>query len=74
PLSQRVGLSIRLRETGELIVGLHEVGFPRPTRGIQLAIRQLAKWAVGLHPDTEVVASSLAQETAVALNGLSEKE
>ncbi|MCP4424950.1 MAG: hypothetical protein GY803_10685, partial [Chloroflexi bacterium] len=62
PLSQRVGLSIRLRETGELIVGLHEVGFPRPTRGIQLAIRQLAQWAVGLHPDTEVIASNLSGE------------
>ena len=59
PLAQRVGLSIRRKETGELVVGLHEVGFPRPTRGIQLAISQLAQWLAGLHPDTQIVANNL---------------
>lgn len=61
PLTQRVGLSIRQRKTGELIVGLHDVGFPRPTRGIQLAISHLAQWIASLHPGTEWVASNLAE-------------
>jgi hypothetical protein len=59
PLTQRVGLSVTRRQTGELVVGLHDVGFPRPTRGIQLAIAHLAQWIVGLHPETAVIAKNL---------------
>ncbi len=59
PLAQRVGLSIQQRQSGELIVGLHEVGFPRPTRGIQRAIAQLAQWLKGLHPDTQIITNNL---------------
>ncbi|MCB9421753.1 MAG: tRNA (guanosine(46)-N7)-methyltransferase TrmB [Ardenticatenaceae bacterium] len=59
PLTQRVGLSVFRRQTGELVVGLHDVGFPRPTRGIQLAIAHLAQWILGLHPDSTVIANNL---------------
>ncbi len=59
PLSQRVGLTIRQRRTGEFVVGLHEIGFPRPTAGIQLAIKRLADWVVGLSPDSEILQSNL---------------
>ena len=62
PLTQRVGLSVAQRQTGELVVGLHDVGFPRPTRGIQLAIAQLAQWILRLHPDSAVVASNIARD------------
>ena len=62
PLAQRVGLSVRRRPTGELVIGLHEVGFPRPTRGIQLAIVHLAQWIVSLHPDSAVETSNIAEE------------
>ena len=61
PLTQRVGLSIAQRQTGELVVGLHDVGFPRPTHGIQLAIAQLARWILGLHPDSAIVTSNIAE-------------
>jgi tRNA (guanine-N7-)-methyltransferase len=59
PMAQRVGLSIRRRRTGELIVGLHEIGFPRPTPGIQLAIERLSDWVVGLHPEGAIMQSNL---------------
>ncbi len=64
PLAQRVGLTIRRREPGDMVVGLHEVGFPRPTPGIQLAIAHLAHWVVGLDPASEIVRSTV--DTAVA--------
>ena len=63
PLAQRVGLTIRRREPGDMVVGLHEVGFPRPTPGIQLAIAHLAQWVVGLDPASEIVRSTV--DTAV---------
>ncbi|MEJ2749841.1 MAG: hypothetical protein P8183_18315, partial [Anaerolineae bacterium] len=59
PLTQRVGLSVIRRQTGELVVGLHDVGFPRPTRGIQLAIAHLAQWIMSLHPETAVITNNL---------------
>jgi hypothetical protein len=62
PLSQRVGIAIARRQTGELIVGLHDVGFPRPTRGIQLAIAHLAQWVLSLHPDSAIVTSNISEE------------
>lgn len=62
PLTQRVGLSVAQRQTGELVVGLHDVGFPRPTQGIQLAIAHLARWIMGLHPDSALLTSNIAEE------------
>jgi tRNA (guanine-N7-)-methyltransferase len=59
PLTQRVGLSVIRRQTGELVVGLHDVGFPRPTRGIQLAIAYLAQWIMQLDPETAVITNNL---------------
>lgn len=59
PLTQRLGLLIRQREKGDYVVKLHEVGFPRPTIGVQIAIAHLATWLVGLHPENAFVRSSL---------------
>lgn len=61
PLTQRVGLSVIRRQTGELVVGLHDVGFPRPTRGLQLAIAYLGQWIMSLHPDSALVTSNIAE-------------
>ncbi len=62
PLRQRVGLAVRRRPTGELVIGLHEVGFPRPTPGVQLAIAHLSQWIASLHPDTKIIASNIPQK------------
>lgn len=59
PLNQRLGLLIRQRERGDYVVKLHEVGFPRPTVGIQIAIAHLATWLVSLHPANKFIRSSL---------------
>jgi tRNA (guanine-N7-)-methyltransferase len=62
PLTQRLGLLIRQREKGDYVVKLHDVGFPRPTAGVQIAIARLAAWLVGLHPESRFVRSSLDRE------------
>jgi hypothetical protein len=54
-----VCLAIRLRQAGDLVVGLHELGFPRPTPGIHLAVHHLVEWLRSLHVDVKVVGSTL---------------
>lgn len=61
PLPQRVGLFIQERPNDELadgwqeyVIGLHELGFPRPTHGVHRAIAHLASWLVGLDGETVV--------------------
>lgn len=59
PLAQRVGLLVREREEGEYIILLHEVGFPRSTYGLHLAIATLSKWILNLENDGQVLKSNL---------------
>ena len=49
PLSQRLGLVLRQRESGNYVISLHELGFPRPTAGVHLAIGHLTRWLLALH-------------------------
>ncbi|MBK9050823.1 MAG: tRNA (guanosine(46)-N7)-methyltransferase TrmB [Chloroflexi bacterium] len=58
-LTQRVGLTIHQRDGNRYIVGLHELGFPRPTPGVQLAIRSVAEWLCSLHPENQVLSHNL---------------
>ncbi len=41
PIKQRLGLELRPRGSGEIVISLAELGFPRPTPGVHLAIRHL---------------------------------
>lgn len=57
PVAQRVGLTIRPRRAAGsgptpdgLIVGVHEMGFPRPTPGLHAAVAYLARWLLALDP------------------------
>ncbi len=59
PVTQRLGLVIRQREPGNYVISLHELGFPRPTLGVQRAIGQLANWLLGLHKDTKILHHNL---------------
>ncbi len=59
PLDQRLGLVIRQREAGTLLLQLHELGFPRPTRGVHQAIHLLAAWLLTLDPIGQVRHSNL---------------
>lgn len=65
PLTQRVGLQIRLRPSGDLVVGLHELGFPRPTSGVHTAVRHLAGWVINLHPAGQMVRHNLQARSGV---------
>ena len=58
-LNQHVALSIHQRDDGTMIVGLREIGFPRPTNGVHFAIHAVTQWLLGLHPDTVLVKSNL---------------
>ncbi|MBK8433687.1 MAG: tRNA (guanosine(46)-N7)-methyltransferase TrmB [Chloroflexi bacterium] len=63
PLPQRVALFIQGRTTpNEYIIGLHEIGFPRPTVGIHHAIAHLARWVIGLDERTVVLHHNLASQ------------
>jgi tRNA (guanine-N7-)-methyltransferase len=66
PLAQRVGLTIRPRGAerasegrGAIIVGVHELGFPRGTAGVQAAVIYLTRWLLSLYPDSHLVHSNL---------------
>jgi hypothetical protein len=58
-VAQRLGLVIRQREPGNYVISLHELGFPRPTIGVQRAIGQLASWFLGLHEEAKILHHNL---------------
>jgi len=60
PLAQRVGITVRQREGNTYVIGLSEIGFPRPTFGIQLAISGVAKRLLALDEKSVVVSQNLA--------------
>ncbi len=62
PHHQRVCLAVRRREAGDVVVSLHEVGFPRPTPGIHLAVYHLVEWLRTLHPGVEMLGTTLNPE------------
>lgn len=64
PILQRIGLEVRPRATGEIVIGLAEVGFPRPTRGVHLAIASLVQWLREEFPSLVIVQSTLQGEDA----------
>lgn len=59
PLVQRLALYIEPRPGGNIQIGLHDIGFPRPTPGIAFAIQQLGNWVNKLHPQTELVYTNI---------------
>jgi hypothetical protein len=63
PYHQRVCLAVRRRREGDIVVSLHELGFPRPTPGIHLAVHHLVQWLDALHPDVRVTTSTLNPKT-----------
>lgn len=64
PVTQRLALEMRPRATGDVVIGLHEVGFPRPTRGVHLAVHHLVRWLQELYPAMVVVQSTLKVDDA----------
>ncbi|MCL4870094.1 MAG: tRNA (guanosine(46)-N7)-methyltransferase TrmB [Anaerolineae bacterium] len=69
-LTQRVGLTIHQREAGRYIIGLHELGFPRPTPGVQFAIYTLAQWLCSLHPASHILSHNLNPDVGERLASL----
>ena len=59
PILQRIGLEMRPRAGGEVVIALAEVGFPRPTPGVHLAIYHLVQWLRDTFPATVVVSTTL---------------
>ncbi len=66
PIRQRLGLEIRPRANGEIVLGLAEVGFPRPTRGVHAAVAALSGWLRAEFPALIVVHAALQEEYAHA--------
>ncbi len=59
PFHQRVCLEIRQRRQGDFVISLAEVGFPRPTPGIHLAVNALVEWLQSQNSEIRVVNSTL---------------
>ena len=59
PILQRIGLEVRQRPTGDIVISLAEVGFPRPTGGVHLAIGHLVDWLREEYPSLVVVQTTL---------------
>lgn len=64
PILQRVGLEVRQRASGEVVISLAEVGFPRPTAGVHVAISSLVRWLRQEFPSLIVVHTTLQGENA----------
>lgn len=64
PIRQRLGLELRSRVNGELVIGLAEVGFPRPTPGVHVAVARLVAWLQSEYPALIVVNSALQENHA----------
>lgn len=62
PIRQRLALEIRSRPTGEIVIAPGEVGFPRPTRGVHLAIRYLVDRLREEFPSLVIVHNTLQEE------------
>lgn len=59
PIRQRIGLEVRARAAGDIVIALAEVGFPRPTAGVHLAIGALVEWLRDEFPSLVVVQTTL---------------
>lgn len=59
PLPQRIGIAIRRRKEGQFVLGLHEMGFPRPTKGVHRALHYLVQHLQAIDHDLRVVQSNL---------------
>lgn len=59
PLRQRLAFVIRRRDSGDFVIDLHEIGFPRVTPGVQVAVAHLARWLLDLHPQAALLHTDL---------------
>lgn len=59
PILQRLGLELRPRASGEIVISLAEVGFPRPTLGVHHAIANLVDWLRNEYPSLVIVNTTL---------------
>jgi len=67
PLAQRVGVVVRQMKTGEYMISLHELGFPRVTTGVHFAIGHVTKWILGLSSEITIQKSNLPTEIMEAV-------
>ena len=59
PFHQRICLSVRARQSGDVVISLYPIGFPRPTPGIHLAIYHFIQWLQTKSNDVQIVSSTL---------------
>jgi tRNA (guanine-N7-)-methyltransferase len=64
PIRQRLGLELRARPSGEIVISLAEIGFPRATPGVHLAIRHLVDWLREEYPSLVVIQTTLQEHHA----------
>lgn len=70
PLAQRVGVVVRQMQSGEYMVSLHELGFPRVTTGVHFAIGHITQWILGLNAEITIQKSNLPVEIMLMIDSL----
>jgi hypothetical protein len=65
PLEQRIMVAVSRRERGDLIIQLHGTGQPRPTAGVQMAIRFLAEEIRKLDPQSSIIRHNLGEWSSI---------
>ena len=62
PHDQRIAFAVTEKEPNQYIVQLHEMGFPRSTKGVHIAVRSFANWMVELSADSKILHHTLQAE------------
>ncbi|GMQ79064.1 MAG: tRNA (guanosine(46)-N7)-methyltransferase TrmB [Anaerolineae bacterium] len=65
PLEQRIMVGLSRRERGDLIIQLHGTGQPRPTAGVQMAIRFIAEEIRKLDPESSIIRHNLGEWSSI---------
>jgi len=58
-LTQHLGVSVILREDGEVLIKPHALGHPRPTWGVKAAVRHAAWLVLRQNPELEIVRTTV---------------
>ncbi len=61
-IEQHTGLMLVPHNPGEYTLQMSTLGHPRPTEGMQVAVRALGEWLVNLSPDARLLQASLSGE------------
>ena len=58
-INQRMMLALVKRRSGDYLLQMTAVGYPRPTRGVHDAVHHLGEWLASLHDDAKILSTTV---------------